>query len=191
MACTWLCNITSVNRHGILNTRQMFCILLKVSNTSVPFLYLIRTQPMIKWTPTCIYLDLTSGIFIINAGEAKRKQLSTVGIHFQLLISHFCYTPSGPKGQHEAPLPVGERGDLPSLWVWTQVQEAVVCTVLLSQSATGEKKVSHAWMECHLWLQWFWLWSEGGGLLKFLIQNGWFHGKCVYLGGGGDKCVLG
>ena len=178
MACTWLCNITSVNRHGILNTRQMFCILLKLSNTLVPFLYLVRTQPTIKWTPTCI---------IPSAGEAilvERKQLSTVGIHFQLLISHFCSTPSGPKGQHEAPLPVGERGDLPSLWVWTQVQEAVVCTVLLSQSAIGEKKVSHAWMECHLWLQRFWLWSEGeGGLLNPKWMVSWK--VCVYVGGGG------
>ena len=158
----------------------MFCILLKLSNISVPFLCLIGTQPTMIKPNTYISWFI---IIVTNADEAilaKQKQLSTVGIHFQLLTSHFCCTPSGPEGQHEAPLPVGEWSDLPSLWVWTQVQEAAVCTVLLSQSAVGEKKVPHAGMECHLWLQWLWLWSEWKGLLD---MEAVMEGVCV-------QCVL-
>ena len=69
---------------------------------------------------------------------------------FHCIPAHL-YT--GSEGKHEATLPDGGRGVVPSLSVRPQVQETPLHPLLLPLSAHREEKVPHAGLEHHLRLQ--------------------------------------
>ena len=64
-----------------------------------------------------------------------------------LLTSRFLFLLPGSKGEHETPVPAGDRTTVQPVSQTRQVQEAPLFTLFLPQCVIGKTKVPHAGLE--------------------------------------------